>query len=288
MRIKSEWMIHQGGVVSTRTLRRWGNSPHDIAKAVRTGELHRLRAGWFAIASADPEVVRAVAAGGALGCMSVLRRQGVWTVDTALHVRVAESDGRNLPQDVKRCTLPGGRLVPSRPIDDLPTALVAASRCCSDEELLIVLDSVVNLRLMERDEVERLLGGAPLAVRRVVREMDLAESGTETMVRHRLRARGVELRPQVVIEGVGRVDFVVGTSLVIEVDSVEHHTSREAYERDRERDRLLQSLGYTVVRLTYRQVRWDWPRAEADILALMRRRRHRQRVARAVSSRESA
>lgn len=143
----------------------------------------------------------------------------------------------------------------------------------------MALDSVVNLRLMERDELDRLFAGASRRVHAVLERIDLAESGPETLVRMRLRSLGLRVRSQMVIDGVGRVDLVVGDSLVIEVDSVSHHTDLDAYRRDRERDRRLRAMGYVPVRLTYDQVLNRWPEVEADILAMVRRREHLRRVA---------
>lgn len=164
-------------------------------------------------------------------------------------------------------------------VDDLDTALRCAARRLDDEELLVVLDSVRNLELRSLAELETLLATQPRRVRRVLARSGLAESGTETLVRSRLRARGVSVRSQVVIRGVGRVDLLVGRCLVIEVDSIQHHTSLRAYEADRERDRRLRALGYTPIRLTYRQVVQDWPAVEADILAMVARGLHRRRAA---------
>lgn len=116
---------------------------------------------------------------------------------------------------------------------------------------------------------------------------DFAESGTETLVRLKLRAGGIRVRPQMVIGGVGRVDLLIGARLVIEVDSREHHTSADAYESDRARDRKLTAMGYLVVRLSYRQVLHEWAEIEPDLLALIRRDAHVRglpRVARAHSS----
>ena len=42
--------------------------------------------------------------------------------------------------------------------------------------------------------------------------------------------------------------------LVVELDSYDIHTTREAFEADRERDRHLQTIGYRVVRITWRQL----------------------------------
>jgi len=42
--------------------------------------------------------------------------------------------------------------------------------------------------------------------------------------------------------------------LVVETDGYRYHRGRAAFEDDRERDLKLRSLGYEVVRLSYRQV----------------------------------
>lgn len=274
MRLRDEWLVDQGGVAPRHVLESWGNDPREIREAAASGALTRVRHGWFATPQADPEVVRAVKAGAALGCVSVLRRHSVWCVDTRTHLRTGRQGLRRPMSGARICPLPGDNAAPHRAVDDLDTALLCASRCCTDEDLLVVLDSVVNLGLRSRAEIERLLERSPRRVQRVVDRMDLAESGTETMVRARLRARHVTLRPQVQIGNIGRVDLLVGTSLVIEVDSERHHTSPEAYERDRERDRRLRALGYTVVRLTYDQVVHGWSAVEPDILHMIARKDH--------------
>lgn len=47
---------------------------------------------------------------------------------------------------------------------------------------------------------------------------DRAESGTGPLVRLRLRARGVRVRPQVPIESIARVDRLIGDRLIIEAE----------------------------------------------------------------------
>ena len=42
--------------------------------------------------------------------------------------------------------------------------------------------------------------------------------------------------------------------LVVEVDGFAYHSDRAAFERDRRRDADLAALGYTVVRVTWRQL----------------------------------
>lgn len=103
---------------------------------------------------------------------------------------------------------------------------------------------------------------------------DAAESGLETMVRVRLRSCGVAVRTQVVVRR-SRVDLLVGQRLVIECDGGEHDASWQAQGADRARDRELIAAGSLVVRPAYDQIVHDWPAAERDLLALVRRGAHR-------------
>lgn len=76
----------------------------------------------------------------------------------------------------------------------------------------------------------------------------------------------------------GRVDFLVGQCLVIEVDSRAHHTDPENYHRDRLRDQRLVSRGYIVIRLTYEQVMFDLAATIERIVPLIARGAHRRPV----------
>jgi very-short-patch-repair endonuclease len=57
--------------------------------------------------------------------------------------------------------------------------------------------------------------------------------------------------------------------LVVELDGRSAHGTGRAFERDRERDRLLTVEGYRVVRFTWRQLREDAPAVAADLRRLL-------------------
>jgi very-short-patch-repair endonuclease len=62
------------------------------------------------------------------------------------------------------------------------------------------------------------------------------------------------------------VDFLWPSArVVVETDGYAFHSSRTAFERDRERDQRLAVAGYTVVRVTHRQLS-DAPEAVVDRL----------------------
>jgi very-short-patch-repair endonuclease len=102
----------------------------------------------------------------------------------------------------------------------------------------------------------------------------ICESGTETVVWYRMRGFRLAIRRQVHIGGVGRVDFVVGDRLVVEVDGAAYHTDPARFEADRHRDAVLSRLGYRVLRFSYHQVMHLWPEVEAAILAAVLRGDH--------------
>lgn len=264
------------GVVTRRHLLSVGCSDSDIRRAVRTGALTRLRPGWYRGAMAKDAVVRAVQAGGALSCVGALKLHGAWVPPgTDLHVRRSPYHRARKPAKARGCRCPGRpRAAVSQSVDSLSEAVTAATSCLGTEAAVAVLDSILERDLMRLEELTGLLSGLP-GRRHLLDLIDQrAQSGTETFSRLRLRSCRIRLRPQVTIGDIGRVDLLAGERLVIEVDSRAHHTSAHHYARDRARDRRLVSLGYIVVRLTYEDVMYDWDTVVADIIAIVRQRRH--------------
>jgi very-short-patch-repair endonuclease len=264
------------GLLSTRDLRAGGLSSRSIRESVASGRLTRLRRGWFATAGTAPDLITAGRVGGRLSCVRALRLHGCWAPESPeLHVRV--SDGINVTR------VPGSRIHRTEqrvtpgvdaPHEALRTALIGADL----RTLVIIADSVVNRRLLTWNEVRAILSATPRGRRALDLHDPAAESGIETLVRLALRRHRIGARSQIVIPGVGRVDFLIGERLVIEADGYEWHGSREAFERDRERDRELVRRGYVVVRATYRQVSDDLDALILASLDVVRRRDHHWRA----------
>lgn len=236
-----------------------------------------MRRGWYASQSADPQVVRAVAAGGVLSCASALRFSRVWVPDSALHIRYS-SRARQTRPGVRSCH--PYRLNPPivGAVDPMDIAVASAANCVGAEGLVVVLDSMLNKRMIEMADARAIVAASRFAHLNLAERCDVgSESGTETIIRLRLRARGIQLQTQVDIAGVGRVDFLVGDRLIIEADSREHHLPR--YQADRTRDRVAAGSGFVVIRLTYEDVIYRWDVVVADILSAIRRRSHRGPIA---------
>ena len=272
---------HLGGLAATHELYAAGFSRADLAAELRRRRIVRVRQGWYVETGRHDSLVRAARVGGRATCATALDLLGYWVpTDGVLHVAVA-GDRTQLrdPRDAKRrladpqtrvhwCDRPGG----TRLIVDPIVALGHYSRCAAPDLLGATADSVAH---RSPALLPRIAGLARVVPRRfgvVLAAVDgTTESGTEFLLRWRLRRYRLPMRPQVPVPGVGRVDFVVGERLVIEVDSKRYHTETAAFESDRRRDAALSRRGYRVLRFSYRQVMDDWGSVEAAVLAAVAR-----------------
>lgn len=275
-----------GGIACLAVLRERGVTARQAGGAVHRGELIRLRNGWFAIPSADRDVMGAVRIGGQLTGASRLAKLGLWMMPAdRLHVSVA-SDAtrlrdargaclhwRDLPWDPPRTS----------PVDSVMSSIARLIECSSEEAAIVTIDSALNTqrgsrRVLEEHDLAEILAVLPRRFRRIAGLVDPeSQSGLETLARLRLRRRGLRVRTQVLIPGVGLVDLLIGDRLVIELDSRAHHLGTN-YEKDRRRDLELVRQGYTVVRVSYRRVMEDWASVEASILDAVRRGEHVRRA----------
>lgn len=148
------------------------------------------------------------------------------------------------------------------------------------EEIIIVGDSIVQRGFLTRSELRVIAEGLPkITLDAVSRIQGVCESGTETKVRLWLESNRIRHRAQARIRRVGRVDFLIGQRLIIEVDSIKHHTGVENHQGDRSRDQVLIGRGYLVIRVTYADVMYRWGEVSRHILAVIRRGEHRHEPA---------
>ena len=83
----------------------------------------------------------------------------------------------------------------------------------------------------------------------------------ETLVVVPLRRWGLRIRQQVYLAG-RPVDVLIGDRLVLQIDGYEHHSSSAQRSADIAHDAELRLRGYTVVRVSYRQVVHEWHAVE--------------------------
>lgn len=265
------------GVARTETFMASGLSRRQFRALVGHG-LRKLGRGWYATEEAHRDVQSAIQHGGRLSCLSALSLfHRAWSPPgQGVHVRLLEGTSRGrtkyprLPRAVHNCQSAGPqRMADFGPVDPPELAVPAAGQCTSAEYFVAVLDSLLHAKECTVEELAHWLRHTPSRIASLLDHTDVAESGTESLVRFRLRQLGLPVRPQVWILDVGRVDLVVGERFVIECDSVGHHDSPGAFHNDRERDLALAQQDYERLRLTYHQIVDDWDRALQAIMTIV-------------------
>lgn len=257
------------GVYSLTQLKNRGMLPAQIAKAVAMGYLIRLQRGWFAAPHAHPAVVQARRAGFSIGCVTGCELYGLWTPYQA-KVHVLRSPGSHANSvegmEVHPVTRPCRSAV--APLKD---CLGQVLRRHDAETGLIVLESAVERRRITPSDARMLIADAPVRQRDLLRHFSpSAQSGSETRVRLMFQQRRIPVRAQVGIPGVGRVDLLVGKSLIVECDSHSHHSSVQDQTEDRRRDLAAIESGFQTLRLSFHQIWYDWTKTQRSILSSMR------------------
>lgn len=253
-----------------------GLTDADLRRMMRSGELTKVRTGWYATDTADADAVAACRRGGCLSCVSALKKHGLWVPPgyASLHVRATKYDQ---PRRRDFCRLPGRPLPIDTILDPIPLALACAARCMADEDWIAATDSVMNSRRVDSDGLRSQLPYVSKRMEQLLCRCDpRSQSGTESLVRDRLRLRGFHVQVQPKIDRVGYVDLKLGR-LLIECDSKLHHTSLESYRNDRRRDRTSAGKKYITMRVTYDDVVYGWDQTLNDIRAVTSVGRHRMR-----------
>jgi Protein of unknown function (DUF559) len=273
----------QHGVIALEQLRSVGLSAEAVRSRIAVGRLHAVHRGVYAVGRPDLPVegrwMPAVLAGGGGAVLS--HRSAA-----ALHGLLADA------RSVIDVTV-GRRSGRSRPgirwhrVTHLAFADCASARsipCTSAARTLLDLAGVVERRLLERAcdqaEVLGLLDVAAIAeaiarsprrhgVRRLRRILEIGGIG-ENLPRSHLEERFLSLCRRAGVPGPSanewitvsgepmQVDFLWrDRRAIVETDGYETHRTRQAFRRDRRRDRLLRLEGWQVARFTWEDITDD-------------------------------
>ena len=279
--IPKDWLIAelaglQFGVVARSQLLAMGIGEGAIATRLRRYRLLRLHRGVYAVGHlALVPLAREMAAVLACGPGSFVSHRSaavVWHLvreksDDQVDVTVA-SMGRGARDGLRihRSRLLSGHDVQhfrGLPVASPARALIDFAEEASDRELERAVHEALTRNLVNAAAItrasERFRGRRGAArLRRLIAAADqpmLTRSEAEERFLSLLRA-GELPSPEVnvLLDGY-EVDFLWREQrLVVEVDGYQFHSSRRAFERDRRRDADLQAAGFSVLRLTWRQV----------------------------------
>jgi very-short-patch-repair endonuclease len=267
-------VIAAGRVCSTASLVNAGASRHAIDRAVARGEISRVRRGWVNAPGADEYLVAAARAGVVVTCITQAKRGGLWVLDEAVpHVGAPPHAGRvaTLKEAIVHWAQPVVPRHPDQLVDGMENVLAIVATCQPHDVALAIWESAFRQNLASPDLLRRLDLGP--AARALCAEADpFADSGLESFVMPRLRWMNLPLRRQIWIAG-SPVDLLIGERLVLQIDGG-HHVGPQR-ERDIAHDAQLALLGYTVIRVGYASVVYDWPAVQERIMRAVAQGLHR-------------
>jgi very-short-patch-repair endonuclease len=137
-------------------------------------------------------------------------------------------------------------------------ALVQTIRCQEPRFALAALDLALHERRIRPSDLDVIFAGVPFAHQGLRAQTDArSEAGQETVLRQLVLDAGLQCEIQVIIDGVGRVDFLVERRVVVEADSRGFHKEWEQHVRDRTRDLLLAERGYLSLRVLYQHIMFE-------------------------------
>lgn len=253
------------GVARTQMLRERGVSRYDLETAIGEGHITRVRVGWVAKPGADPMLVAAARRGVVLTCVTQARRLGIWVHDTHPTPHVAANPGTRGDRSGQarvHWAVPIVARHPDALEDPIENVLAVIATCEPFEQALAAWDSALNKQLVDRDSLARLPLG-PAARRVLADAWQFSDAGLETYLRSRLRWLRLALYFQAWIAG-HRVDALIGERLIVQTDGGTHVGAQRS--DDIAHDARLKLMGYHVIRVSYRQVMYEWPDVQDQIM----------------------
>lgn len=267
----------QHGIVTTGQLVEAGLETSAISKRVRSGRLHRIHQGVYAVGhKALSEEARWMAAVLACGHGAVLSHGAAavhWgllrPLDGPIDITVPTHSGRKRRRGIRihRCQTLGAPLRPygteKRPVplvtvrDRIPVTTVPRTLA----DLPSTLAPYLVRRAIRQAEFLKL----PVGI-----ETDRTRSDLERDFLRLCRRYGLPTPEVNVLIGGMTVDFLWRDArLVVETDSYATHGGTIAFEDDRERDMRLRRLGYSVHHFSERQLELEPAAVAADIAAAL-------------------
>ena len=258
----------------------WLTTRSEVDAELASGVISRLRRGTYALGDLAEVRARAQAVAGTVSHLSAAMTHG-WKV--------------KLPPERPTITLPRNRSLPAggdfevhwqdlsllqfkrgvtRPVE----TVIGCARAYDFDVALAVADSALRDRAVTKSELLAAAKGSPRTGRakalRVVRQADgLAANPFESCARAiAYDVPGLDVRAQVWIPGVGRVDLAdLALGIVVECESFEFHSDTRSLKRDVRRYTACARLGLVVVRFTWDEVMFDpdyCHRALQDVVGL--------------------
>jgi putative AbiEi antitoxin of type IV toxin-antitoxin system/uncharacterized protein DUF559/transcriptional regulator with AbiEi antitoxin domain of type IV toxin-antitoxin system len=279
-RAAAELAARQWGVVSVEQLRACGVGRGAVEKAVRSGRLHRLYRGVYAVGHSHiGREGRRLAAVLACGDEAVLSHRSAASHWGLLDTHTGRID---VTAPRSRAGVPGIRLHTARsltaqdttthegiPITSVARTLLDLAATTRPDRLERALAQAERLQLYDGNAIRDVIGrsnghrGKAALTQATAQEPKLTRSELEAIFLSLVREAGLpepEANLPLAAHDHPRLepDFYWPTyRLVVETDGWETHRTRSAFTRDRRRDAALVAAGWRVMRFTYDDVEYN-------------------------------
>ena len=297
-RVIADLAERQHGVVSRTQLREAGVAGHAIDHRVGTVRLHVVHHGVYSVGhralSADGHRMAAVLAAGHGAALSHRGAAGLWMLRPGVYLEVtvpSPSFRRRPGIRIRRPALAPDEITTVRgiPVTTVPRTLLDLAGILAPHQLeRAINDAEVRGHtdaLSLPDLVARYPSRKGVATIKAIIETEPALTREELEARFRRLVRRTDVPTPLFNASVAgyECDCVwPDHGVIVELDGRATHGTKIAFERHRERDRILQAAGWRVIRLTWRQLHQDGEAVAADLrtmLAAAPPRRGRARVA---------
>ncbi len=259
-----------GSVSRTGRLVDRGVTSREISRQIRDGTILRLRQGVLALPDAPVDLVNATLHSARLTCASAARYYDLWLLHPpTTHHLCSHSRTQQLWTNHHRpLSVPVHRVLPLVGEVD---ALIHALQCLPALEAAVMVESALRrgdtVRSFLLDRLQGNRNGPARAALDLV--TGTAESALEVVARVLFLRAGLQVEAQVQLHSVGRVDFLVESFLVVEVDGDTYHSDRASRRRDRRRDNMTVVGGYLVLRFGYEDILFHPEAVLAQVLAVL-------------------
>lgn len=295
-RMIAELAERQHGVVGRRQLARLGIGRGAIEGRLARGQLHHAQRGAYAVGhrllSREARWMAAVLSAGPGAALSHRSAGQLWQLlphSALLPELTRPTTFRSRSSLRAHCSpLPVDEIavVNRIPVTSVPRTLLDLAVVLDRRQLEKAFNEVEVRGLTDRLSIPDLLERYPrrpgtAALRTLLGDDARARGTTRSRLEDRFVAilDGTDLpRPRLNADVAVRGRFFevdclwTQQRLIIELDGGEAHRTRLAFEKDRERDRLLLTEDWRIVRVTWRQLRDDAPAVIADLRELLRKR----------------
>jgi very-short-patch-repair endonuclease/predicted transcriptional regulator of viral defense system len=280
----------QHGVVALWQLLRLGFDSGAIEARLARGRLHRVHQGVYAVGHRRLDwrgvLIAAVYAYGPEAVLSHRSAARLWgirpnnrrDVDVTVPGRGLRRRSGLQPHCVRRLDVRDITQIDGIPVTTLPRTLLDLAEVVPKDHVIKAVTEAERQQLIDLNAIKELLARSPgRRGQRPLREIlsdAVIEPRTREEFEHRFfhfchEARLPKPKVNTAVEGYEVDLFWPHAKLIVELDSWSFHRHRKAFEDDRERDAVLLTAGYRVVRITWRQLTREPKKLEARLRALL-------------------